>query len=219
MDTYGLKGDSAFMRELRSLAGQNLHDVRGYTDAQLFDLLQVERYANEFWQRKATLLFDGEYLHWNEAGHSRKWQAWSGRKGYWSPVFQDLRDKGPIPAGFYEVRQNEFMRWEDTAFFNRAACILNIVKIKWGRWPGCTPAWGRQRVGLIPKPMTDTRSRSGFTIHGGTTPGSAGCVDLTSNMSAFADEFTVFGKDLLLEVRYKYLSAGAGYHHSQLERP
>ncbi|MCY1225494.1 hypothetical protein D9M72_376910 [compost metagenome] len=41
-----------------------------------------------------------------------------------------------------------------------------------------------------------------FTIHGGSHPGSAGCIDLTSSMNSFAKEFLYYAKDMELEVRY-----------------
>ena len=43
---------------------------------------------------------------------------------------------------------------------------------------------------------------SGFSIHGGEEPGSAGCIDLTSEMPGFADWFKKNGKDLIVEVEY-----------------
>lgn len=37
--------------------------------------------------------------------------------------------------------------------------------------------WGDWRVPLIPQKGTKTYGRSGFFLHGGSIPGSAGCVD------------------------------------------
>lgn len=100
------------------------------------------------------------------------------------------------------ARQDDFQRWEDTNIFNRAACILRLINIKAGRWPGCTTAWGTRRIGLQPRPGTNVFGRSNFTIHGGSYPGSAGCIDLTSSMNSFAKEFLYYAKDMELEVRY-----------------
>lgn len=47
-----------------------------------------------------------------------------------------------------------------------------------GAWPGGTDSWGTQRAFLNPSPGTNTFGRSGFSIHGDTSPGSAGCIDL-----------------------------------------
>ena len=62
--------------------------------------------------------------------------------------------------------------------------------------------WGKHRVWLEPSKETNTYGRSGFSIHGGEEPGSAGCIDLTSEMPGFADWFKKNGKDLIVEVKY-----------------
>jgi hypothetical protein len=47
-------------------------------------------------------------------------------------------------------------------------------------------AWGSHRITIHPFDTTHTFGRGGFFIHGGTTPGSAGCIDLTAGISSFA---------------------------------
>jgi len=44
---------------------------------------------------------------------------------------------------------------------------------------------GNYRITLRVFPGTITHGRGGFFIHGGTRPGSAGCIDLTSAMDSF----------------------------------
>lgn len=41
-----------------------------------------------------------------------------------------------------------------------------------------------------------------FSIHGGWTPESAGCIDMTSNIKNFVALFEFVGKDLIVEVKY-----------------
>lgn len=212
-----LAGDQYFIHQLRLLAAQRHPNVSQLSTMDLFQLLEVEQIAEQLARRQASLLFDGETLFWQEEGHARKWPAWSGRQGYWSPVFQSVKNIGPLPQGFYEVRQNDYASWDETPLYNRAACILNIVGRKVGLWPGCTTAWGHYRVGLTPKPTTRIYNRSEFTIHGGSYPGSAGCIDLVDGIDSFVQQFREYGKDLLLEVRYKPLPSGQGYHRSRLE--
>lgn len=212
-----LVGDQYFISQLRQLAALRHPNVSQLSTMNLFQLLEVEQIAAQLARRQASLLFDGETLFWREESHARQWPAWSGREGYWSPEFQAVKNIGPLPQGFYEVRQNEYASWEETPLYNRAACILNIINWKVGRWPGCTTAWGHYRIGLIPKPATRTYNRSDFTIHGGSFPGSAGCIDLVEGIDSFVQQFREYGKDLLLEVRYKPLPAGQGYRHSRLK--
>ena len=47
-------------------------------------------------------------------------------------------------------------------------------------------AWGEQRITIHPRHQTATLGRGGFFIHGGTTWGSAGCIDLTYGMASFS---------------------------------
>jgi hypothetical protein len=50
---------------------------------------------------------------------------------------------------------------------------------------------------------TQTYGRSGFCIHGGDSPGSAGCIDLTDQLEAFVHMFREYGKDMELTVKYE----------------
>lgn len=77
-----------------------------------------------------------------------------------------------------------------------------------GEWPGGTAAWGRHRFWLTPKAGTETFGRDGFSIHGGTAPGSAGCIDLTDEMDEFADLMQAIGQDdVAVEVDYGWLGS------------
>jgi hypothetical protein len=46
-------------------------------------------------------------------------------------------------------------------------------------------SWGDFRLTIHPFRTTDTFCRGGFFIHGGSTPGSIGCIDLTTHMNRF----------------------------------
>ncbi len=52
--------------------------------------------------------------------------------------------------------------------------------------------WGTDPITIHPFTTTETYGRGGFFIHGGTSPGSAGCVDLTSNMASFARRLAAY---------------------------
>ena len=212
MDMYRLRHDQYFMRALREQARHGLHgDVTRFTDQELFDLMKVEEHFKAWQRRQASLLFDGETLFWQETGQERKWTAYSGRKGYWSPKFQSLRDEGPIPEGFYQAQQSKLQSWSEVDQFSKTFCFAGF-----GSWPGCTDSWGEQRVWLMAKSHTNVYGRSGFSIHGGNIPGSAGCIDLTHSMNDFTERFRSYGKDIALEVRYKPLRDSKGYHSSHI---
>ncbi|OJT23973.1 hypothetical protein BO221_16965 [Archangium sp. Cb G35] len=72
-----------------------------------------------------------------------------------------------------------------------------------GGWPGGESSWGKHRIWLKPKSGTKTYGRSGFSIHGGDNPGSAGCIDLVGQMPNFVKMFRAYGKDMDLTVKYE----------------
>lgn len=58
-------------------------------------------------------------------------------------------------------------------------------------WSGNPISWGTKRVWLQPDANTNTYGRSGFTIHGELTKGSAGCIDIpwqTGKLSNYLDD-------------------------------
>ncbi|TNE59404.1 MAG: DUF2778 domain-containing protein [Alphaproteobacteria bacterium] len=142
----------------------------------------------------ADMTFDGESL---SIVGGPTFHAVSGRSGYTSPEHQGLKDTGPIPEGFYLAAIEQF-QVRDDSLGEYAKWVVGR-----GRWRGGAHAWGNSRVWLEPLPGTDTYGRDNFSIHGGAVPGSAGCIDLTSDMDAFAEYFLERDEDLVLEVDYE----------------
>lgn len=142
-----------------------------------------------------ALRFDGTSVELTHAGQRMKrWSAVSGKPGFQTVEHQGSKDIGPLPEGAWLARQAKFERIDLYGSF--------VGFTGRGTWPGSTPSWGRFRIWLEPVGETKTFDRSGFSIHGGATPGSAGCIDLTSNVEDFARHFLAYGKDLLLVVTY-----------------
>lgn len=149
---------------------------------------------------KPYLLFNGIELCWIENEKSVDcWSAASGVPAYSSPAFQSVKDKGPIPEEKWHVRQDRYQSKPP-----RGVDWIQDFKEQFGggTWPGGTEAWGKNRIWLTPKKGTITFGRSGFSIHGGDTPGSAGCIDLTSAMPVFTIKFRSFGRNMILKVKY-----------------
>jgi len=78
------------------------------------------------------------------------------------PKCSNQRDTGPIPPGDYTLDANELT---DPGFMWD---LLRNTRGDWGDW----------RAPLAPNPGTNTFGRSGFFLHGGSLPGSAGCIDI-----------------------------------------
>ena len=153
------------------------------------------------------LRFNGRELVLRENGRSiLNWPAVSGRPGKQSPEFQAQRDQGPLPEGDYQFNIGGLQKYDEISAWQKLKSALGGEE-----WRGGPDSWGRHRFWLTPAPGTETFARSGFSIHGGSTPGSAGCIDLTDEMDEFADLMTALGQDEI-NVRVDYGSAGSENH-------
>jgi hypothetical protein len=192
--------------ELRELAGRRLGiaAAAGNDTESIVRMLGLAETIRRMESRRATLHFNGTRLIWVENGAHQSWHAVSGAPGHTDKEHQATRHLGPIPEGHYSARQDRLQRWENYSWSDRRRCIIRafgIVKGS-GTWPGCVMSWGKRRVWLDPLRGTRTHGRSDFSIHGGWVAGSAGCIDLTSDMPSFVDAFLKYGKDMDVVVRY-----------------
>lgn len=164
--------------------------------------------------RRARLNFNGKKMRLMIGDREiESWNAVSGKDGYQSPEFQYLKNTGPIPEGNYAVRQDKYSKMGlgsdliGTYYPKIRRNLPNVVKEylpqKIGSWSGGSRAWGTQKIGLVPSEETDTFGRDNFFIHGGSVPGSAGCIDLTHDNDSFMALFRLFCEDLPLEVIYE----------------
>jgi hypothetical protein len=90
----------------------------------------------------------------------------------YSRARQGMKGTGPLPAGKYYVNPQEMQHI--TEFQNAIGTVGGLFGMKVGKWPGGSYAWGEARVDIHGGLSTD---RAGFTIHGGASWGSAGCID------------------------------------------
>jgi hypothetical protein len=124
-----------------------------------------------------SLSFDGSFLRAMGTRSGMLFPAVSGKpneKGQfdYSTERQKIPYKGPIPEGEYWIQPSQM--WENN-------WLKSIIR---------TPrsAWGNFRLTIHPYPKTITHGRGGFFIHGGTIPGSAGCIDLTKHIDNFVEQ-------------------------------
>ncbi|MCH9686128.1 MAG: DUF2778 domain-containing protein, partial [Deltaproteobacteria bacterium] len=71
------------------------------------------------------------------------------------------RNEGPIPLGTYRINASEL---------SDPGVLGDMAR-------GLTGDWGDWRVRLHPTGSTRTFGRDGFFLHGGSSRGSAGCID------------------------------------------
>ncbi|MGD9638604.1 MAG: tlde1 domain-containing protein [Alphaproteobacteria bacterium] len=141
------------------------------------------------------VVFDGKTFTLYEDGTKVKsWEAVSGEKGFQSKEYQGLRNKGPIPEGTYVARKETFQEMSKSDYLKGF--------VGRGAWRGQITSWGTQRVWLEPSKETNTKDRSGFSIHGGRDRGSRGCIDLTNQMPEFGAWFKKNNKDVKVIVKY-----------------
>ncbi len=157
--------------------------------------------------RYAELDFDGKTLDWVENGQVKKtWPAMSGRNDYQAKKYTDLKNYGPIPEGKWHVNQNSLQNFDDLSTKDKIISgiggITKKIGMPLGKWPGTEFAWGKHRIPLQPDTSTNTQGRTNVFLHGGSSLGSAGCVDLAKNMDDFLDEYKKYGRDMLLNVFY-----------------
>ncbi|MEX3955186.1 tlde1 domain-containing protein [Trinickia sp. EG282A] len=117
-----------------------------------------------------SLHFNGRFLSMTSP-QTRSYAAVSGQPtdagGFdYSVARQRESNIGPIPSGRYWVQPSQM--WAN-------------------RWYSLAPrsSWGNHRLTIHVFPGTQTYGRGGFFIHGGTHPGSAGCINLRSRMDSF----------------------------------
>ena len=110
-----------------------------------------------------TLKYNGKNLRLVGDDGKTKWEgrAYSGKPGT-TAADQTKPWLGPIPAGRYTLNPNE---------------ISHVTGLRYSL-RSVTGDWGHYRAPLHPAPGTDTHGRDNFFLHGGSTPGSAGCIDI-----------------------------------------
>lgn len=126
-----------------------------------------------------ALLFDGATLSASGTKAAFVFPAVSGKRDEYGKFDYSLERqkvpfKGPIPEGSYWVQPSQM--WENNWF-------KSLVRSP-------RSAWGNFRLTIHPHPGTQTYGRGGFFIHGGSVPGSAGCIDLAADIDRFVEHLT-----------------------------
>ena len=133
------------------------------------------------------LHFDGKKVSlYNDKGELLgEYDATSGRNG---ETDQALKNQGPIPEGNYTINPSEI---QQRSVLSRVASLF-----------GVRADWGKYLVPLHPVDGTDTFGRSGFYLHGGILPGSAGCIDVGGGDSGLFSQIQGHSRPINVEVHY-----------------
>lgn len=141
------------------------------------------------------LAFDGYFLHGFGVNYSVSYPAVSGKmingKFNYSVESQKHQNQGPIPEGEYWVQPSE------------------IQENAWYRFNNSQAGWGDFWLTIHPYPKTETYGRGGFFIHGGTMPGSIGCIDLSIHVGKFVESLNARlgkSKNCYIPLSVKYIN-------------
>jgi hypothetical protein len=146
------------------------------------------------------------YYHWY-----MKPAIWNKRYTMSSEQWAKVKNEGPTPPGLYTLGATQHRdidtKWKTDP--NYVKKIISIAAIS--DLPGSPvkdteghafnqnttvskTSWGDYRWTLKPKAGTDTLGRNSFYLHGGSTPGSIGCIDLVTNSGDFAKYYEAWKK-------------------------
>jgi hypothetical protein len=133
-----------------------------------------------------------------------------------NPKYVGVQDFGPIPEGDYVFSLSGFATFSGSE---------QISMITGGMFtdPFGTPLhggdWGSGRAALrvvkvLPGPpgCGNTAKRSGFYLHGGSLPGSSGCIDIDNDgIDALLKLLAGYRKDIPVKVRYTAAAPSVGW--------
>ncbi len=152
-------------------------------------------------ERNLSLIFDNHFLQvidndYNIKYDNLKWAAISGGTALNFPAIEE--------GNWRTVDPSQIQYWKNTSNLNQSKSNMSkytkFAGLKMGSFPGGVKSWGTQRTELN---NVDTGvNNTGFYIHGGYDPGSAGCIDLTGQNDNFHSWFRSYGKALNLVVDY-----------------
>ena len=163
----------------------------------------------------ASLSFNGDTLTWMTNGTPIKnWKAESGltvknsKPSEWGKMIRRYtanptewsKDKnaGPTPPGNYVLGDLQTRKGAHSPEISQIRSMwLAITHGSKGKWTDSSQAfhldtiysrigWGNFRAPVIATKGTETFGRGSFYLHGGSVPGTHGCIDLTDQMDDFA---------------------------------
>ena len=137
------------------------------------------------------MTFDGQNLGlYNSNGQVDVLDAQSGKDNFQSAKYQNRANAGPLPEGTYYADQDQRQNLTLKKLVLKLGEKVGLNTDQKVAWSGYPWSWGLRRVWLKPDENTNTYGRSGFSIHGGLSKGSAGCIDIpwqTKQLSDYLD--------------------------------
>lgn len=131
---------------------------------------------------------------------------WMKRYKIPSNEWAKTKNEGPTPPGNYTLGATQSRKiaddWKNNPDFVKKVVTRSVVSNLPGsrikdeqnhefsdNTDSSRVAWGSHRWRLNPKKGTDTFGRTSFYLHGGSTPGSIGCIDLVTDSPDFGEYY------------------------------
>ena len=166
-------------------------------DHLFFNGNKLEFIENDKVTKTWTAVSGRTYYHWY-----MKPYIWNKRYTMPHAEWAKAKSEGPTPPGLYTLGVTQH-RPSDAKWKTDAKYVLDQqAKTTVSDLPGSNVkdeehefmqntktskiSWGDYRWALKPKSGTNTFGRGSFYLHGGSTPGSIGCIDLITNSGDFA---------------------------------
>lgn len=141
------------------------------------------------------------YYHWYVAP-----AIWKRRYNLTPEEWSKYKNEGPTPPGKYTLGETQYRtsngKWKtDDQYVKDVVAKQTLLDLPnspvkkeephefQNKTATSSVAWGDYRWLLKPKKGTDTHGRNSFYLHGGSTPGSIGCIDLVTDSGDFADYY------------------------------
>ena len=132
-----------------------------------------------------------------------------------NPKYVGIKDNGPIPEGTYRFKPADmtiFSAWEQVQMITGGKYTDPYgVSLHGGDWGSGRVALNPVKVLPGPKGCGDTRKRSGFYLHGGSLPGSSGCIDIgNAGVDNVVKHMTGFKGAITVKVKYAFPAPTVG---------
>lgn len=132
-----------------------------------------------------------------------------------NPLYVGIQDFGAIPEGDFTVSLSEFSTFST---LEQAQMITGGMFTDPFGNALHGGDWGSGRAPLHPKTLLpsktgcgDTKKRSGFYLHGGSLPGSSGCIDIdNSGINTFLSTLGGYKSVIPVKVKYKHPAPTVG---------
>ena len=149
------------------------------------------------------MTFDGQNLGlYNNNGQVDVLDAQSGKDNFQSAKYQNRANAGPLPEGTYYADQDQRQNLTLKKLVLKLGEKVGLNTDQKVAWSGYPWSWGIRRVLLKPGENTNTYGRSGFSIHGGLSKGSAGCIDIPRQTKQLSDYLDNCQDSVPVRVKY-----------------